>query len=333
MSKVSSIFVSVVCRLHNEWGIVESLVADVTRILRESYENYELVLVDDGSTDGTAARIKELLGKYECVRFLRLSRKFGLDIALTAGLESAIGDYVVTLSAETDPPELIPRLVDLAQRENAAVYGLASQRAPRGLLHRLGARAFHWACRELLDLPLLANSTQLRALSRQAVNAIVEIKDNYRYLRALTPYIGYQTRTLEYQLISRSGRAPDEGLFEAVDTAIAVVVSNSTRPLRFVSWLAVGASVLNLAYIVYVFFINLFKHKVAEGWTTLSLQNAGMFFLLFLILAVVTEYVGRILSETRDRPLYYIAEEANSSVLVPDQERRNVVTESVAEPR
>ncbi len=328
MSQVSSIFVSVVCRLHDERGLVESLVADVTCVLRESYENYELVLVDDGSTDGTSAQVKALLGQYECVRLLRLSRNFGLDIALTAGLETAIGDYVVTMSAETDPPQLIPRLVELAQRENAAVYGVALQRAPRGFLHRQGARLFHWACKELFDLPLLPNSTQLRALSRQAVNAIVEIKDNYRYLRALTPYIGYQTRTLEYQPISRGGRGARESLFEAVDTAIAVVVSNSTRPLRFVSWLAVAASVLNLAYILYVFFVNLFKRNVAEGWTTLSLQNAGMFFLLFLILAVVTEYVGRILSETRDRPLYYIAEEANSSVLVPGKERRNVVADS-----
>lgn len=127
MSQVSSIFVSVVCRLHDERGLVESLVADVTCVLRESYENYELVLVDDGSTDGTSAQVKALLGQYECVRLLRLSRNFGLDIALTAGLETAIGDYVVTMSAETDPPQLIPRLVELAQRENAAVYGVALQ--------------------------------------------------------------------------------------------------------------------------------------------------------------------------------------------------------------
>jgi len=328
MSAVSSVFVSVVCRLHDERFLVESLIADVTRVLRESYENYELVLVDDGSTDGTSTLIKELLARYECVRLLRLSRKFGIDIALTAGLETAIGDCVITMSAETDPPELIPQLVELAQRENAAVYGVALERTPRGLLHRLGARLFHWACKELLEVPLLPDSTQLRALSRQAVNAIVEIKDNYRYLRALTPYIGYQTRTFEYQQKSRSGRERKESLFEAVDTAIAIVIGNSTRPLRLVSWLAVGASVLNLAYMLYVFFVNLFKRNVAEGWTTLSLQNAGMFFLLFLILAVVTEYVGRILSETRDRPLYYIAEEASSAVLLPDQERRNVVGES-----
>lgn len=320
----SALFVSVVCRLRDDAAIVEPLLSGLSQVLRAHYENYEIVLVDDGSTDGTPARVKELLSRFDCVRLLRLSRRFGLDIALTAGLESAIGDYVVTLSPATDPPALIPEMIALAQRENAAVYGLAA-RPSRPLLHRLGARLFHWACRRVLDLPITPGATHFRVLSRQAVNAIVEIKDNYRYLRALTPYIGYATRTFPYE---PRGPAPRESLFEAADTAIAVIVSNSSRPLRLMSWLAVMASFLNLAYIGYVFLVNVFKHSVAEGWTTLSLQNAGMFFLLFLILAVVTEYVGRILNETRDRPLYYIAEEANSSVLIAGRDLRNVVTDS-----
>src|SRR5207244_1834823 len=197
VTAVSSLFVSVVCRLRDERALVESLLEDLTRVLRANYENWEIVLVDDGSRDGTTARVKELLGRYEGVRLLRLSRAFGLDVAITAGLESAIGDVVVTLSAETDPPDLIPQLVALARR----------------------------------------------------------------------------------------GHPPRESLFEAADTALAVIVGNSTRPLRLVGWLALGAAFLNLLYIGYVFAVRIFKTRVAEGWMTLSLQNAGMFLLLFLILA------------------------------------------------
>jgi len=327
VTAVSSVFVSVVCRLRDERGLVEPLLDDLVRVLRAHYENWEIVLVDDGSRDGTTARVKELLGRYEGVRLLRLSRAFGLDVALTAGLESAIGDVVVTLSAESDPPEIIPQLVDVVRRENAAVYGVAPARR-RGFLREAGGRIFHWLCRRVLDLPIEPHSTQLRALPRQAVNAIVEIKDRHRYLRALTPYIGYETRTVQYRPISRSGRPARESLFDAADAAIAVIVGNSTRPLRIVSWLALLAAFLNVLYIAYVFAVRIFKTRVAEGWMTLSLQNAGMFLLLFLILAVVTEYIGRILDETRERPLYYIAEEANSSVMVPSAERRNVVRES-----
>jgi len=108
VTAVSALFVSVVCRLHDERGLVESLLEDLTRVLRAHYDNWEIVLVDDGSRDGTTARVKELLGRYEGVRLLRLSRAFGLDVAITCGLESAIGDVVVTMSAETDPPDLLP---------------------------------------------------------------------------------------------------------------------------------------------------------------------------------------------------------------------------------
>lgn len=328
MSAQSSLFVSVICRLHDDADLVEALVSEVLAVLRANYENYELVLVDDGSRDGTGQRVRDLLSRHECVRYLRLSRKFGLDIALTAGLESAIGDYVVTLSPEMDPPALIPELVETARRERVAVYGVARDRPGRGFFRRAGARAFYWACKRLFDVPIEPHSTHFRVLSRQAVNAIVEIKDNDRYLRALTPYIGYQTKLVEYRPVYRRGAPRTEGFFEAIELGISVIVSNSTRPLRFVSWLALFASVMNVAYIGYVFLVHLVKRNVAEGWTTLSLQNAGMFFLLFAILAVVTEYVGRILNESRERPLYYVAEEANSSVLVANQDRRNVVTES-----
>jgi polyisoprenyl-phosphate glycosyltransferase len=165
VTAVSSLFVSVVCRLRDERELVEPLLEDLTRVLKAHYENWEIVLVDDGSRDGTTARVKELLGRYEGVRLLRLSRAFGLDIAITAGLESAIGDVVVTLSAETDPPDLIPQLVEVARRENAAVYGVAPARR-RGLLREAGARAFYWICRTLLDVPIQRHSTQLRALPR-----------------------------------------------------------------------------------------------------------------------------------------------------------------------
>jgi hypothetical protein len=107
-----------------------------------------------------------------------------------------------------------------------------------------------------------------------------------------------------------------------------MVVTNSTRPLRYVALLGMGASGLSFLYLLYVLAIALFKKHIAEGWITLSVTMAGMFFVLFLILAVIAEYIGRLLEESRDRPLYFVAEERTSSVLIPDATRRNVVLES-----
>ena len=107
-----------------------------------------------------------------------------------------------------------------------------------------------------------------------------------------------------------------------------MVISYSTQPLRWVSWLGLLASGLNLLYMVYVLATYLLRSRVAEGWTTLSLQASGMFFLLFLCLSVLSEYVGRILEESRDRPLYHVLEERNSNVLLANRDRTNIVKES-----
>ena len=115
---------------------------------------------------------------------------------------------------------------------------------------------------------------------------------------------------------------------EGVERGVSLIVTNSTRPLRYVALLGLLASLLNALYLVYVLVIALFKAHVAEGWITQSASVSGMFLFLFLILSVLAEYVGRLLEESRDRPLYFVAEERQSSVLIADATRRNVVNES-----
>jgi hypothetical protein len=160
------------------------------------------------------------------------------------------------------------------------------------------------------------------------VNAVTRIKDRNRYLRVLTASVGYAARALPYEPLARHGRPKHKTLAESVSLAINLMVTQSTHPLRLVSWLGLGASVVNLGYLGYVVAVYLLKSKVAEGWTTLSLQVGGMFFLVFLILSVMAEYLGRLMEETRERPLYHVLEERSSNVLLADPERRNVVAES-----
>jgi hypothetical protein len=194
---------------------------------------------------------------------------------------------------------------------------------------RWGASFFYWLCENLLDLNLPRNSTEFQVLSRRAVNAISQIRDKYRYLRLLSDYVGYENQSFIYEPISRYGKPRSRGFLEAVNLAIGIVVTNSTHPLRFVSWLSLFASVLNGLYIVYVASINIFEFEVSKGWTTLSLQNAMMFCLTFAVLTVLSEYIGRILDESKERPLYYVLEEKTSSVLLTASEQRNVVRESL----
>lgn len=325
-------FVSVVAPVRDDGAILAAFVDETIAVLKASYANYELVLVDDGSQDDTSERVGALLAKHPCLRFIRLSRSFGTEAAIASGLDSTIGDFVVVMTPDTDPPELIPEMVELARSGIGTVYGVRLTRGGDPWWLRAGAAAFYFLCARLLGVRLPKNSTHFRVLSRKTVNAVTRIKDRNRYLRVLTASVGYSTRAVPYHPLARHGRPRHKTFRESVSLAINIMVTQSTHPLRLVSWLGLGASLVNLGYLLYVVAVYLLKSKVAEGWTTLSLQVGGMFFLVFLILSVMAEYLGRLMEETRERPLYHVLEERSSNVLLADPERRNVVAESEAAP-
>jgi glycosyltransferase involved in cell wall biosynthesis len=196
---ISDVFVSAVAALHDDAAIAVPFLRELAAVLRRTYENHEIILVDDGSRDGTAAALAPLLREIPGVRLLRLSRHFGVEVALTAGLESAIGDAVVTLDPETDPVELIPDLVERARAGGGVACGRSTGWRRRSLGQRLGSRLFHGASRRFLGLELQRDLTLFRAFSRQAVNALVQMRDKTRQFRALAPYIGFATEMVDYQ--------------------------------------------------------------------------------------------------------------------------------------
>lgn len=326
---LSDCFVSVVAPLHNDCDIIAAFIEEISGVVQRNYAHYEIVLVDDGSTDDTAAKVCELLGQYECIRLIRLSRRFGYETAILAGLESVIGDFVAVMMPDSDPPELVPSIIETARQGAGMVTGVRSSRKGQSLLMRMGAALFYWYCNRFLKMSIPRNSTYYRVLTRQVVNAIIRIKDRMRSLRIYAAYVGFPNATFDYEPMSRRGASRNRTFLESVRLAVGTVVANSTHPLRVVSVMGIVISGLNGLYAGYVLLAKFFADEIAAGWAGLSLQSAAMFFFLFLALAVLCEYVGRILGESGDRPLYYVLEEHKSSVLLDEDARKNVVTESV----
>jgi len=325
----SDCLVSVVVPLSNDEASVEAFVSAVTGVLRPNYAYYELVLVDDGSSDGTVDKVSALLATVEGIRLIRLSRKFGTEIAIASGLSAVIGDFVVVMLPEPGLVELIPEMVRRAQGGHDVVFGVRRSRRgdPRWL--KVGASFFYWFCIKVLGLDIPQNASEFQVLSRRAVNAILQIKDKYRYLHILSAYVGYVREYFAYELESGHGRRRTRGLVEAMNLAIGIIVTNSIRPLRLVGWLAACVSALSGMYFGYVAVLRILGRQTGEAWGTVALLTAGMFSLVLMVLAVLSEYVGRILDESRDRPLYHIREEKTSSVLLTDRGRGNVVMASL----
>lgn len=324
----SDCFVSVVAPLRNDGDIVDEFLADLIEVLRNSYTNYEIVLVVDGSDDDTFARASKVLEREGGIRLIRLSRRFGDEIAITAGLEAVIGDYIVVIRPDFDPPRLIPSIVAQARRGEGIVTGL--RKGPRrgeGLLTRIGATTFFWLCDRFLNLKIPENSTTFQVMSRQSVNALIQMKDRLRHIRSMVTYLAFVDSEFEYELISRREKPRGRGFFEALDLAISVLVANSSRPLRIVSWLGLVISVL---FIVGVLGAYLWGANLPPGWVASSVQTSCLFFFVFLILVVLCEFVGRVLAEIQERPLYYVREERSSPAIISNADRKNVVTRSVS---
>jgi polyisoprenyl-phosphate glycosyltransferase len=283
---------------------VEAFVEETVAVLRELVSHYEIILVDDGAPDDTVARVHTMLERYDFVRFLRLSRHFGEETAIAAGLDVAIGDYVIVMLPNMDPPALIPEFFERA-RQDDIVYGVRLHRKTEPFWYRAGARAFYWYINSVVKAGIPQDSTQYRCMSRQVVNAITQIRGPDQYLRLLTSYIGFRKQALPYSPINRTGAPSVRPKREAVHLARALVMDHTTHPLRAAVWTGVVLALLNFLF----------------------LHGDFSFLVLAAMIAVVGEYVGGLSRRLRDRPAYYVREEQTSSVLLRD-DRKNVVDSS-----
>jgi len=290
--------------------------------MQENFENYEIVIVDDGSVDNTSIAIGKLLGELECLRIIRLSRSCGWEIAVAAGLDGIIGDFAVIIEPWTDPVNLIPELVFRCRSGEDILTGVPEGDEfirPKGFARKL----FHWYLAKYSGLVLVPNSTGFQVFSRQVVNAIIKYHEKNRKIRLLCAMTGYKNSIFSYNPCGERTR-PNTGVKDAVD----IIIGNTIHPLRFVSRLGLVICVINFIYLAYIIIIYLFKKNVMEGWTTISFFNATMFFFLFLFLSILGEYIGKLLEESTDRPPYVIEEERNSSVLYSHGPARNVLHKS-----
>ncbi len=321
--------VSVVGYLCDDAELLRDFVDRTSAVLERCCENFELILLDDHSTDRTPHLIEDLLEEYAGLRYIRLARHSGEEVAATAGLDAAIGDYVVVLRARYDPPQAIADMLELAESEGGTVLGVSRTPPGQGWLFRCCRRLFYRLVGLLLRARIPTDSTGFCVLSRVVVNTIARTRSKSRHLRLLACTLGYPVHVYRYEPIAPAQGIPRRSLGDAFYDGLRLLVSTSQTPMRLVSSLGILAGSLNLCYVLYVLGIYFFKKEVAPGWVTLSLQSSAMFFFVFLILVSLSEYVVQILTESQDNPLYHVECDLTSTVTAGSG-RRNVLSDPIA---
>lgn len=319
---ISDIFVSAVVPADHFADDVAGYVKNLATLLARNYTNYEVLVVDNSMTAQQIQELVDILDKVACVRILRLSRRHNKDTAIFSGLEASIGDFVCIMNPVLDPPEVITNMIATNRSGIDIVQGVSTIPVDGKVYARWGRTLFYWYNRRFLDTEIPLNATYLVSFNRRAVNAIMSANRSQRYIRHLSRRIGFKLDTFEYKPMQhpRSDRTLRTGVIEALE----IITSLSSHPLRFITWLGVMAAIINFGYAFYVVILNLTGQSIAEGWTTLSLQSSIMFFFLFVILAIMAEYLGSILAESRQGSPYHVVEELTSTVGIADETRRNV---------
>lgn len=312
----SSLLVSVVSPVCNAETWIENYLREVSARLETEYKDYEIVVIDNSSNDETIAIVEALQQELRNIQLYCLARSIPQESAFVVGLEQAIGDVVITLDAAYDPVDCLTEMIQMSYSGVDIVYGLRNDRitAKASLYHQL-TKIFYKLYRKLTKEDYPIGASTFRLYSRRTLNSFLDNRDRYSLFPVLTAFSGLRYKTFHYRRINRTGKAFKPNYFTAIARAIRLTLLSSYQPLRLLSVLSLLGAFLNIVYSIYVVLVNLFKSDVAEGWTTLSLQNSVMFFILFTVLAILSEYVLRIFMNTQNRPFYLISSESRSLVL------------------
>jgi polyisoprenyl-phosphate glycosyltransferase len=311
----NSPLLSVVIPILNEEPLVTELHARVTAAV-DPLGPYEIVVVDDGSTDGTWTRLVQLSAVDPNLRLVRLSRNFGHQVALTAGVEAARGDAVITMDGDLqDPPELIPDMVARWQEGYDVVYGVRAEREGETRYKRWTARLFYRLIGRLSPVDIPAEAGDFRLLSRRAADALRAMPERARFLRGMTSWIGFPQIGVPYTREARTAgetKYPTRKMFRF---AMDAITSFSSSPLRLVAGMGFALVGFCMVYLGYTLYKQFFTNDTVEGWTSVIV-------LLLLIggaqlvgLGVIGQYVGRIYDEAKGRPLYVVSEVVDSASL------------------
>ena len=302
--------VSILIPAYNEQAVLEKLFARLTKLAdnTKDYE-FEFLFVNDGSRDKTLEIIKDRAEIDTRVSYVNLSRNFGKEIAMIAGLDNVSGDATVIIDADLqDPPELIPEMIKHWEDGYDDVYARRTSRLGESFIKKFTSKMFYKTLQSVTRIPIQKDTGDFRLLDKRAVEALKQIRESQRYTKGYFSWIGFKKKEITYKRDPRAAGQTHWNYFKLFDLAIEGIVSFSIAPLRIATGLGLFVALATFIYLVYIVIRTILFGTDLAGYPSTMAVILFLGGAQLLSLGIIGEYVGRIFNETKNRPLYLIEE-------------------------
>ena len=313
---------SLIVPMYNEQDNINTFYESITRTMSENSYNFEVICVNDGSKDNTLLLLKELAHRDDRIKVIDLSRNFGKEIAMSAGLKYASGDAIIPIDADLqDPPEVIPLLVNKWFEGYDVVYATRSRREGETALKKMTAHMFYRVIAKLTKIDIPEDTGDFRLMSKQVVDSINQLPEQHRFMKGIFSWVGYKQTSITYEREARHAGKTSFNYWKLWNFAIEGITSFSFAPLQFASYLGFFVSIPSFLYMIYLIFNTIVWGNSVAGYP--SLMVAILFFggIQLITLGIIGEYIGRIYNESKRRPLFLVREEINIASSSADKEK------------
>lgn len=300
------VFISCIVPVYNEEVVIEVFVERLYSTLKELTERFEIVLVDDGSQDKTIEKILKLVKTPE-IKMLKLSRNFGKEIALTAGLEHCKGDVAILLDADFQHPlEMLPVFLQHWAKGYDMVYGMRQDRAAESFLKKNFTSLFYWLMKKITHIDIPNNAGDFRLLDKKIIQALKTFPERTRFMKGLYAWVGFKKIGVSYAVKQRAGGKSAWGFAKLTELAITGITSFSDMPLRVWGFIGFVVSLIALVYAIYIVAVTLIYGADLPGFPTLVVAIMFLGGIQLLSIGILGEYIARIFTEVKKRPKYLL---------------------------
>ena len=309
MKESSSVFLSIVVPCHNEESVIDIFLDKMFGVLKEINRSYEIVFVNDGSSDETLEVLKEKSSQYDEIRVINLSRNFGKEAAMTAGIDACVGEVVVPIDADLqDPPELMIDFIEMYEK-GFEVVGKRVDRSADSFAKRTSAELFYKMHNKISDIEIPHNVGDYRLMSRRVVEELKRLPETQRFMKGVFAWLGFKTAIIPYKREERVAGDTSFNGWKLWNFAIDGITSFSTAPLRI--WLYIGMFLAGVSFVFgsYIILKTLILGVDSPGYASIVTIVLFLGGIQLMGIGILGEYIGRIYIESKNRPIYIVENE------------------------